>query len=79
MMEGLRNPQAPSLPRSNLALHQPFSHKESLFLQIKKDFRRRSLHLSEQNEPKHGVEMVRFFFPFHYFFLKEMQRAIKNK
>lgn len=73
MMEGRGNPQTPSLPRSNLALHQRFSHKESLFLQIKKEFRLKSLHLSQQNEPKHGVEMVRIFFLsliFFFFFQK---------
>lgn len=44
-------------PRSNLALHKRFSHKESLFLQMKKkkEFRLKSFHLSE---PRNVVEMV---------------------
>lgn len=74
MMEGRGNPQTPSFTRSNLALHQRFSHKESLFLQLKNEFRLKPL---EQNEPKHGVEMVRIFFLLH-FFKKEIQHANKN-
>lgn len=71
-MEGRGNPQTPSLPRSNLALHQRFAHKESLFLQIKREFRLKSLHFMSQN----SVEMVRFFFRFFFFFFKEIQHAI---
>lgn len=79
MMEGRGNPQTPSLPRSNLALHQRFSHKESLFLQIKKEFRLKSLHLSEQNEPKHGVEMVRIFSLSLIFFFFFFKRKYNNR
>lgn len=67
MMEGRGNPQTPSLPRANVALHQRLAHKESLVLQIKKEFRPKSL---KQNEPQQAVEMVKNNVSFCYFCLK---------